>query len=31
MKNVKTFSLLGVRLRSFIDVVEADKFPAALS
>ena len=29
MKNVKKFSLSGISPRSFIDVVEADKFPAA--
>ena len=29
MRNVKKFSLPGISPRSFIDVVEADKFPAA--
>ena len=29
MKNVKKFSLPGIGLRSFINIVEADKFPAA--
>src|SRR6478752_9932472 len=30
MKNVKRFSLPCISPRSFIDIVEADKFPAAL-
>ena len=29
MRNVKKFSLPGISPRSFIDIVEADKFPAA--
>src|SRR5882724_12538130 len=29
IENIKKFSLLGVRARSFIDVVEAAEFPAA--
>ena len=29
MRNVKVFSLPGISPRSFIDIVEGDKFPAA--
>src|SRR4029077_15142224 len=31
MRNVKKFSLPRISPRSFIDIVEADKFPAAFS